>query len=270
MWSQCNLKSRWPVFKVGDNVLLSIQKVALHHPSLRKKFTPRWIGPCEILEIVGRAAARIRLPSTLQSLGMHDVFHFSVLKQYDQSFALQAEPDPTPKPPAAATFEVECIKDYSKSRKRQDSPVHAPHFLVAWRGYDASHDLWLPVDELGNCLEAVADFLFVNTSPKQRDKILNQFPRTQRQQLAHLIARAFKSRRPARDQPTVKINPPRTRAPRRKKRSAAVALSSGSIPTCLSCTQNVQPITLRTSILDAMAPDCTRQQSLGWNDPLRW
>ena len=157
MWSQCNLKQQWPAFKVGDLVLLSIELTL-----------QRWIGPCKILDCIGRSAPRLQLPSTLTALNLHDFFHFSVLKRYCEAFAKQYTTDPLPEPPTAAFFEVDCIKDFDRSHARTDKPsIQAPHFLVAWRGYDSSHDLWLPVDELAQCLEAVADFLFINTAPKQ-------------------------------------------------------------------------------------------------------
>jgi hypothetical protein len=83
MHQQMNQKALYPTFCTGDRVLLSMNKVALHHPSFRKKFTPRWIGPCTILEIVGRSAARLALPAALRECRMHDVFHdFSVLKTH--------------------------------------------------------------------------------------------------------------------------------------------------------------------------------------------
>ena len=85
-------------------MLLSIQKIALHHPSLRCKFSPRWIGPCKILECIGRSTARLQLPSALTVINLHDVFHFSVLKRYYEAFAKQCTTDPVQEPPTAAFF----------------------------------------------------------------------------------------------------------------------------------------------------------------------
>jgi hypothetical protein len=275
MWSQCNLKQHWPTFKVGDLVLLSIQKIALHHPSLRRKFSPRWIGPCKILECIGRSAARLQLPSTLTALNLHDVFHFSVLKRYCEAFAQQCTADPQPEPPTAASFEVDCIKDFDRSRARTDKPsIQAPHFLVAWRGYDSSHDLWLPVDELAQCLEAVADFLFINTAPKQRERIIALFPREQRLQLAHLVSRAFKSRRPIRDSVTSEaapmvVTPPRD--PRRRhKRVAALSKAAPLADLCSVC-QNTMPIpSARGRLLDAAAPSVSPRGRLEANSLPLW
>ena len=79
MWSNSVNLDFKAKFKVGSQVLLSISKIALHHPSLRRKFAARWVGPCRVTELIGRTAARIQLPSTLQKLRLHDVFHLSAL-----------------------------------------------------------------------------------------------------------------------------------------------------------------------------------------------
>ena len=85
MWSNSVHPDFKEKFKVGSQVLLSISKIAIHHPSLRRKFTARWIAPCRVTELVGRNAARIQLPSTLKKLRLHDVFHFSALKPYESA-----------------------------------------------------------------------------------------------------------------------------------------------------------------------------------------
>ena len=44
------------------------------------KLSPQYIGPFEITQRVGRLAYRIALPPDL--VGMHDIFHISMLKKY--------------------------------------------------------------------------------------------------------------------------------------------------------------------------------------------
>ena len=51
----------------------------------RGKLSPRFIGPFEILERVGTVAYRLALPPSMS--GVHEVFHFSMLRRYT--------PDPT-------------------------------------------------------------------------------------------------------------------------------------------------------------------------------
>ena len=46
----------------------------------RGKLWPRFIGPFEILERVGTVAYRLALPPSM--IGVHDVFHVSMLRRY--------------------------------------------------------------------------------------------------------------------------------------------------------------------------------------------
>ena len=46
----------------------------------REKLSPRFIGPFEILERVGTVAYQLALPSSM--LGVHEVFHVSMLRKY--------------------------------------------------------------------------------------------------------------------------------------------------------------------------------------------
>ncbi|TMW93229.1 hypothetical protein EJD97_012006 [Solanum chilense] len=43
------------------------------------KLSPRYVGPCEMLQRVGKGAYKLRLPSKLASI--HPVFHVSMLKK---------------------------------------------------------------------------------------------------------------------------------------------------------------------------------------------
>ena len=46
----------------------------------RRKLSPRFIGPFEILERVGTVAYRLALPPSMS--GVHKVFHISMLRRY--------------------------------------------------------------------------------------------------------------------------------------------------------------------------------------------
>ena len=46
----------------------------------RRKLSPRFIGPFEILERVGTVAYRLALPPSMS--GVHEVFHVSMLWRY--------------------------------------------------------------------------------------------------------------------------------------------------------------------------------------------
>ena len=53
---------------------------------IKGKLSPRYIGPFEILEKVGKVAYRLALPPTME--GVHPVFHVSQLRQFNQIQAM--------------------------------------------------------------------------------------------------------------------------------------------------------------------------------------
>ena len=68
-------------FEVGDHVFLKVMpKRGVVRFGKRGKLSPRFIGPFEILERVGTVAYRLALPPSM--LGVHEVFHVSMLRRY--------------------------------------------------------------------------------------------------------------------------------------------------------------------------------------------
>ncbi|KAL5575384.1 hypothetical protein UlMin_017083 [Ulmus minor] len=87
-------KRRRPLeFQVGDSIFLKISPFkGIIRFGKRGKLNPRYIGPYEILELVGKVAYRLALPPNLATV--HNVFHVSMLKKYlpDKSHILEQEP----------------------------------------------------------------------------------------------------------------------------------------------------------------------------------
>ena len=68
---------------MGDHVFLKVMPkrgVVKFRFGKRGKLSPRYIGPFEMLERVGRVAYRLALPPSLSSV--HEVFHVSMLQKY--------------------------------------------------------------------------------------------------------------------------------------------------------------------------------------------
>ena len=68
-------------FEVGDHVFLKVMpKRGVVRFGKRGKLSPRFIGPFEILEMIGIVAYRLALPPSMS--GVHGVFHVSMLWKY--------------------------------------------------------------------------------------------------------------------------------------------------------------------------------------------
>ncbi|XP_050908785.1 uncharacterized protein LOC127122507 [Lathyrus oleraceus] len=79
-------------FQEGDHVFLRVTPTTDVGRSLKaKKLTPRFIGPYQITNRVGKVAYRVALPPNLSNL--HDVFHVSQLRKYipDPSHVIQMD-----------------------------------------------------------------------------------------------------------------------------------------------------------------------------------
>ncbi len=75
-----NLRRRDLSFEVGDKVLLKVSPMkGVSRFGQRGKLAPRFIGPYEVLEKVGKVAYRLALPPNLSQV--HNVFHVSLLRK---------------------------------------------------------------------------------------------------------------------------------------------------------------------------------------------
>ncbi|KAL5558761.1 hypothetical protein UlMin_034972 [Ulmus minor] len=80
-------------FQVGDLVFLKVAPMkGIVRFGKKGKLSPRYIGPFEILEMIGKVAYKLALPSELSTV--HNVFHVSMLRKYisDPSHVLESEP----------------------------------------------------------------------------------------------------------------------------------------------------------------------------------
>ena len=68
-------------FEVGDRVFLKVSPLrGVMRFGKKGTLSPRFIGPFEITQRVGKLAYRIALPPDL--VGTHNVFHMSMLRKY--------------------------------------------------------------------------------------------------------------------------------------------------------------------------------------------
>ena len=118
----------------------------------RGKLSPRFIGPFEILERVGTVAYRLALPPSM--IGVHEVFHVSMLRKYTPYPAhvvdwgkIEVDTD--------GTFEEGpvCIVD-SRDQVLRHKTVRLVRVL--WRHYGVEDSTW----ELEDTMRATYPFLF--------------------------------------------------------------------------------------------------------------
>ena len=151
--SYADMRRRSLEFEVGDHVFLKVMpKRGVVRFGKRRKLSPRFIGPFEILERIGTVAYRLVLPPSMS--GVHEVFHVSMLRKYtpDPAHVVdrgQIEVD------TDGTFEEGpvCIVD-SRDQVLRRKTVRLVRVL--WRHYGVEESTW----EREDTMRATYPFLF--------------------------------------------------------------------------------------------------------------
>jgi hypothetical protein len=118
---------------VGQKVLLSTINFKLAHPGARKML-PKWVGPFELTERIGKVAYKLNLPPNLK---MHNVFHVHLLKKYQDNGKVQPPP-PTIEIDDSLEYEVGRVLGHRKVKRGKGT---RKEFLVKWLGYEHEHNI---------------------------------------------------------------------------------------------------------------------------------
>jgi hypothetical protein len=149
--SACRQDSKFEkTLKVGDKVLLSTKYLNLKHSKKSRKLLPKWIGPFEVVQVVGPVAYKLKMNPGWR---IHPVFHVSLLEPYRESGRVQPPPPPV-EMEGALEYEVESILEH---RFRGIKNLKA-YYKVAWKGYGIEHNSWEPESNVVSAPEVVADY----------------------------------------------------------------------------------------------------------------
>ena len=140
-----NLHRRDFGFQVGDKAWLSAAhlRLPLAHNS-KKKLTPRFHGPYEIIEVISPVAYKLKLPPSFK---IHPVIHISQLKaNADGTLDFPLRPEYSPPPPPIVVdndeyFHVEAFRDHRRLQGKLQ-------FRVKWVGYPESENTWQNASQL--------------------------------------------------------------------------------------------------------------------------
>ena len=137
-------------FEEKQLVLLSIKNFKF--PSGQRKLQGRYLGPFEIVEMVGQNAARLHLPESMSRF--HPVFHVSLLKPYLAAKGYQpANKEVRLRKEESAELEVETVLAHRKVKVgKAKNKKFRVEYLIKWAGFDSSHNTWEP----SSCLNEAA------------------------------------------------------------------------------------------------------------------
>jgi hypothetical protein len=103
---------------------------------------PKWIGPFQIVTVLGKGACKLLLPYSLKRL--HDVFHVSLLKPYNSNGRIQPV-DPMICDDGQMEFTIERILSHHDIKKRNKL---VREFLVLWMGQNSENNSWEPENNI--------------------------------------------------------------------------------------------------------------------------
>lgn len=138
-------------YRAGQQVWLSCKNLQLKGPHC-KKLQARFVGPYEIVEMVGPLSAKLALPPTLSRI--HPVFHVSLLKPFHTDGREQPSPGPIlvlDDNDIHEEYEIDYIVGH-----RNVGRAKRLEFCVHFIGYGDDHNEWLPEANLVNAPELVA------------------------------------------------------------------------------------------------------------------
>ncbi|XP_021740373.1 uncharacterized protein LOC110706719 [Chenopodium quinoa] len=143
--SYADSKRREEEFEIGDKVLLKVSPMkGVMIFGKKGKLSPKYIGPYEILQRIGKVANRLALPMELSKV--HDVFHVSQLRRYipDKSHVLQPE---TIELDQILTYEERPVKILDrKVRSTRNKNVNIVKIL--WSNQEYEEATWEAEDEM--------------------------------------------------------------------------------------------------------------------------
>ncbi|XP_021751343.1 uncharacterized protein LOC110717009 [Chenopodium quinoa] len=143
--SCANLKRREEEFQVGDKVLLKVSATkGVMRFGKKRKLSPKYIEPYEILQGIGNVAYRLALPMDLSKV--HDVFNVSQLRRYisDKSHVLQPK---TIELDQSLTYEERPVRILD-SKVRSTSKKDVKIVKVLWSNQETEEATWEAEDEM--------------------------------------------------------------------------------------------------------------------------
>ncbi|KAL4039223.1 hypothetical protein IC575_002872 [Cucumis melo] len=132
-------------FEIGDKVFLKVAPMrGVLRFERRRKLSPRFVGPFEILERIGPVAYRLALPPSLSTV--HDVFHVSMLRKYvpDASNVVDYEPLEIDENLSYTEQPVEVLAREVKTLRNKEIPL----VKVLWRNHRVEEATWEREDDM--------------------------------------------------------------------------------------------------------------------------
>ena len=157
MKAEMDGRRQYAEFAVGDKVWLSSKFLSLPGFGKNRALIPPYVGPCTVTERLSEGLAyRLALPAEIKC---HPVQPLSRLEPYRETEKFQ-HTDPLPDYPTVyETGDVEeTVEEITGKRFRVYGRGGRIEYRVQYKGYGLEHAQWLPISDLQNCMDLVAQY----------------------------------------------------------------------------------------------------------------
>ena len=164
------------LYESGDRVWFNVRNLKLKHPSSRHKFLPKFMGPLQVLETVGRSAVTLDFPKGMQ---IHPTVSTSLCKPFNPRTAYQLPPVNVE---GFEEFEVIDIISHNTLRSKRKAGLNLVEFLVRWKG--GYEDTWEEFESFAHSMDMINTYLSGKCNKSVRHAIYTVLTPTERERLS--------------------------------------------------------------------------------------
>ena len=148
-------KRRIENFDLQDLVLVKSSCFRIKSVLGSLKFNEKWVGPFVVIEVRDSDLYKLDLPETMRKKNIHNVFHISKLKRFNESdpkFGLRKGSPPEPDiEDEEDEYQIDAIVNERIRRGKKE-------YLMKWKGYSSIDNSWISEDDLIKADEVLADW----------------------------------------------------------------------------------------------------------------
>ena len=143
---------------------------------LQQKLLPKFLGPIKVIEVIGRSAVKLDLPSALK---VHPTISVSLIKPFIARAGIAV-------PPVVINgeleWEIEAIVNHHVVKSKKSSQPGLVEFKVRWKG--EYEDSWHELEDFENSMESIEAYLNNHCTKQMRKTVYHTLEEKERKKFS--------------------------------------------------------------------------------------